>query len=1334
MNAQKLIFLLYLIFFIFIPTESSLAQNNPKPLYFRSLRQEDGLPSNVTNSIVQDKLGFIWIGTGDGVCRYDGYTTITFKNETGKKILPTNRTSCLLMDGDTLWIGTWKGLCYINTKTLKVNKVNLGPETAIRCLYKSMDHNIWIGTSKGILVYNKTLVKYDFYDSQNSNLSHSTIRCFFQTKDSTMWIGTYHKLNKFKNNSFISYDLKGNYKPFLKNNLILDICPLSSQNDSILAIGTETGLVLFNTNTEKSTLYNNQNSNLSNEVIKCIHIQNNQLWLGTDFGLCIFDWKNKHADSYFHNPIINHSIANNVIWDIFEDYNHILWLLTSNGISIINQSNPLFQLHEEFSTIDNQKVGNQIRDMLIAKDGTLYLATIHGVIAKNKNNKQKVFFTSQSQNNRKLLLDNTYDLIEDKYNRIWIATAGGINIWDPKLKKMFAISSNRSNGLTSNYISCFAITKDGSIWINAWEGGIFKVSENSKDPEKLRFVRVENQTPDFIYACENNIYFQNDNKLWTIDSKYLTAKPVDAINNKIKHQNLQCMNSGNTSTLWIATNEKIIRYRPQLHQSQSFLIQNAVIKNPLNMEVSNMNIVWLTTSNTVIKFNLNTNEILAEPLNPNSPLKSFYNRCSTKSKTGVVYFGGDNGYIETTEKQHLSSTQTTPKSVISLIRINNQTINTQSSHSILKQDIAYSDKLKLDYSNNSITFFFTTLNYWLPNVSNYKFRLINSDKEWRKTQDGNFATYANLRPGNYILEVESTNYAGTKSLKPSRLLIEIHPPFWLCLPMITSYIIFFIALMYVIFKVYLKRQRLNNQLNLANIEKNHNQEIFNSKQQFFTNISHEFRTPLSLITPPLQQVIQSGSLGGKNLEMLKLAEKNSKRLLKLVNQILDFRKLESQSIPIKKENTELIGFCTEIYESFRDIAIRNKIYYKIKSNRDSYFTYIDMEKTEAILYNLIANAFKHTPIGGQIKVNITILTNTEKQAISISISDTGEGIENQELPKIFDHFYQVQSAKDIQQGTGIGLTMAKEYALLLQGDITVKSTIGKGSTFTFCFNSELVQNKEDSIQQYTIAQTTNPLKENFNYNNEQLSKLLIIDDNPDILDYIEMNLNAVFTIYKASNGKEGLEKAINIKPAIIISDIMMPVMDGLEMCTKIKDNKETQHIPVILLTAKSLDIQKTEGMDSGANLYITKPFDIQYLHACINNILKREKQVSDFIRKELLVLPENSDNNKHNQDEIFLKKVMEIIAKNISNPELSVEMISSQIGLSSTHLYRKLKSITNQSTKDILKNYRMQKAAQMIKNKEGNITEIMYHVGFNSLSSFSKSFKKTFGISPKDYG
>ncbi|MCU4164817.1 hybrid sensor histidine kinase/response regulator transcription factor [Carboxylicivirga caseinilyticus] len=1320
---EKLISMLFVQIIItgIIAQESSTIQS----IYFTNLRQEDGLPSNMINTVEQDKLGFIWIGTDDGLCRWDGYQTSIFRESIEPGSLPNSNIRSLLLDDDLLWIGTWKGLCTINTQTFEITPFNIGENASVRSLYKSKDNRIWIGTSNGLIIYDKSINQYEYFNNVNSKLSHSTIRCLYETSDSTMWIGTYDQLNSYKKGKFESYDLKGSYKPFLKNNLILDIKPLVPDNDSILLIGTETGLAKFNRTTHHHILFNSSNTSISNEVIKCIHHENNKLWLGTDFGLNIATSDLNKIDAYFHNPILNQSIANNVIWKIFKDNTNTQWLLTSNGISLINTENSFYNLHEEYYTINNQQVGNQIRDILISKDESMYVATIHGVI-ENKTNQKKTYFTASSKTSHKLLLDNTYALLEDPLGRIWMGTAAGINIWSPKDESMRSVSSDKTNGLTSNYINSFAITSDKSIWVSAWEGGIFKITGEINSLENLRFVRTEKSAPDRIYSCGNDIYYLKSNQLWSVNNKNLAPFSVDAINNLINNESILCLNTINNKSLLIATNKLIIHYQPSISKIETYPINNPVINNPISIEMDKQNDIWMASINSVIKYNSLTGNIISMPLDANSPIKSFYKGCSTVSSSGVVYFGGDNGYIASNPEED-ELTIMPPKAILSSLHINNELYQTTANENI-QRDIPYLNELVFSYANNSLTFFFSTLNYWHPEKSYFRYRLKNFDNDWNNSLNTNFANYPNLKPGEYTLEIESFNYTGIKSKDISSFSVIILPPLWLSKPFLALYFVLMVGLTYLIFRIFVARQKFNNQLRLANLEKQHSEEILNTKQQFFTNISHEFRTPLSLIMPPIKQVIDSGLVAGKNLDMLQLAEKNSKRLLTLVNQILDFRKLETESIPLIKSDVELVAFCNEIFESFKDMASRHEIKYEFESNASQFVTSIDREKTEAILFNILANAFKHTPIEGTITVKLKIPSNLN--TIEVSVCDSGSGIPEQELEKIFDHFYQADIHRKHKQGTGIGLAMAKQYALLHKGKIDVQSEVDKGSTFTYSFPAEKADGRISKHIHYSNKQVNTSTK---TVKSDKLNKVLIIDDNPDILDYIEMNLNTFFQIYRASNGQSGLEMVDQINPDIIVSDIMMPIMDGIELCKKIKNNVQYQRIPVILLTAKALDNQKTEGIESGANMYITKPFDIAYLKACINNLIKTETVIYEYIRNKMIINPEPNRSSENNQNEQFIKKVMEIIAENVSNPDLTVDFISSNIGMSSTHLYRKIKAITNQSTKDVIKNYRLNMAAQMLTNNEGNITEIMYNVGFSSLSSFSKSFKVMFGCNPSEY-
>jgi signal transduction histidine kinase/DNA-binding response OmpR family regulator len=722
------------------------------------------------------------------------------------------------------------------------------------------------------------------------------------------------------------------------------------------------------------------------------------------------------------------------------------------------------------------------------------------------------------------------------------------------------------------------------------------------------------------------------------------------------------------------------------------------------------------------------------PLNPNSPVKNFYASSSLQSTNGKIYFGGNNGYVEIDIHKNGFSPEK-PQTYISGIHLNNKQVYYNRGSKILQKDIAFTNNLKLKYKDNTLMLDFSTLDFWMPEKTIYRYRMVDYDDNWQITEgEKNFAVYSNISPGKYEFEVAGANHNGLWDDTPARLKIRISPPIWLSKGFLFIYFLLIAGIIYGTLRFLNYRHRIAHELKIAHLEKIHSEQLLQAKQQFFTNISHEFRTPLSLIVPPLQQIIKSNNLDEIQKRLLSLAGKNSQRLLQLVNQILDFRKMETTELKLTPSKFELISFCKNIYQSFTDLAKRNEIDYQYITDLPPCMVLFDEAKIETILFNLLSNAFKHTPPGGEILLKLNKTENNTTEQIEISVSDTGKGIPREEQENIFKRFYQTDSFFDMPKtGTGIGLTMALEYAQLHKGTILVNSTPGSGSIFTLTLPFQPIT--EEALPPNESLREVSPKgRELFSPETHTHNKtILIIDDNPDILEYIELNLGMHYKFIRAENGKKGLEKAKKEMPDLIVSDVMMPVMDGLELCQKLKKPAQTAAIPVILLTAKSLDAQKIEGMTTGADLYITKPFDTGYLYSCIESLFRREHILQDYIRSELLVQAPAGSTPSDNQDHIFIRKVMDIIEKNIDNNHLSVNLISHEIGISTTHLYRKLMDITRQPTKDIIKNYRLQKAAQMLKNNEGNVTEVMYAVGFSSLSSFSKSFKAMYGYSPSEY-
>ena len=1309
--------------------------SQPSSLYFRNLSIANGLPSNTVNSVVQDSSGFIWIGTEEGLCRYDAYSMKYFKYSGQEASIPSNRISCVFLDNDLLWVGTWNGICTINIHTFEINPVDIGANRAIRAIQKDSKNYIWIGTGDGLIRYNKSDRNYEIFTDKNSRLSHNTIRCFYKSDAQDLWIGTFDKLNRYRDGKFESFDLKGNYKSLIKNNLILDVTP-HTENNKLLWVGTETGLCLFNTETGEYKTYNRENTKLSNEVIKCIYPDGDLLWLGTDYGLNILNLKTRKTMVFYHNPIINHSINNNVIWDIFQDSNNILWFVTSNGISLLNIRTEFYKTHEVFYSNNKEQAGNQVRDMLISPDSIFWMATIHGVIRENMKTGKQQNFTVNSPENSSILLDNVYCLSQDQQNRVWMGTAGGINIWDDRRSKMYSITADASNGLKSNYISGFYFTDDGEIFISAWEGGLYHLSGNLKELCNLRFQPVTNDGEAIGLAVGNDFYFISRNSLYHLSRGENTPEPVSILADNRLNTVIHCLNKDLEGNIWLGGDGQLLKFIPETDSLVTFYMVDENQKI-ISLEIDSSGIIWGAGSEQVFKFNPRNQKSIFMPLNPNSPVKNFYTSSSLQSKKGRIYFGGNNGYIEIDTHQNNLSLEK-PQTYISGIHLNNEQIYYKQGSRILNQDIAFTNNLKLKYVDNTLMLDFSTLDFWMPEKNIYRYRMIDYDDNWQITEgEKNFAVYSNLSPGKYEFEVAGANHYGLWDDTPTRLKIRISPPIWLSKIFLLIYFLLAAGIIYGTLRFLNYRHRIANELKIAQLEKIHSEQLLQAKQQFFTNISHEFRTPLSLIVPPLQQIIKSNNLTEIQKRLLSLAGKNSQRLLRLVNQILDFRKMEITELRLTPSRFELISFCRNIYQSFTDLAERNEIDYQFTTDLSPCMVLFDEAKIETILFNLLSNAFKHTPPGRSILLKLNKSKDNTAEQIEISVSDSGKGISKEEQKNIFKRFYQTDNFNMPKTGTGIGLTMALEYAQLHKGTIQVNSEPGSGSIFTLIlpFNpvseETLPQNKTFDNPEAVISPEGKALspQEEKNYT----KTVLIIDDNPDILEYIELNLGIHYKFIRAENGKKGLEKAKKEMPDLIVSDVMMPVMDGMELCKKLKKIPQTATIPVILLTAKSLDAQKIEGMMTGADLYITKPFDTGYLYSCIESLFRRENILQNYIRNELQIQAPDSSAQDDNQDQVFIRKVMDIIEKNIDNSNLSVNLISHEIGISSTHLYRKLVAITKQPTKDIIKNYRLQKAAHMLKNNEGNVTEIMYAVGFSSLSSFSKSFKIAYGYSPHQY-
>ncbi len=1309
--------------------------------FFSTLTTRDGLPSNIMSAIAQDQNDFMWIGTANGLCRYDGHQFIVFKKESTPE-LPANEISSLLVDGDDLWVGTWKGLCKINTLTFRITNVDLGENNIIRTLYKTTDGIVWVGTSTGLIRLETD--GYRAYNTSNSHLSHNTIRAIQEDSFGNLWIGTYDKVNKLPSGTedFIPFDVKRSYKPSLENNLICDIKPAHA--DSLLWIGTETGLVLFNVKRNTYVHITEKVGGFSNEVIKNIYRDDQgTLWLGTDFGLNIFNPHTLENKAIFHNPQLSYSIANNVIWDIHEDKGGIVWFVTSNGLSRLNKFRDHYRFHPVSHFIGEQTVGNQVKSVLVTEDGVHWLGTLHGVIRIDPRTGDEQAFSTQSPDGRRILLNNVYALEEDIYGRIWIGTAGGINIWDPKTHRMHAITSNQTNGLLTNYIARFVKAPDGTMWVSAWEAGLFKVTGDLSDVRSLRFELVGDFGSEKNVAGSNAIWAVNYNELLRIDLNSHRITHIDAFNRISERKTITCLYFSRRGSLWSGTMNGLIEYRPQ---TDSAIFHPLVTGNDVTLasitEDSDGNI-WTAAGGFLIRYHPTKQISEIFPLDKDIPLKTFFDGCHAVGPDGRIIFGGDNGFIAIDPRARTNLYK--PNVYITAIEINNRQIRAGEpvdDKILLTRDIAFTPSVNLNYTQRSLAVEFSALHYWQPEMNIFAYKLEGFDDKWTYVSGArNFAIYSNLGAGSYTLKVRGTNNYGIWSDTVATLAVVVNPPLLLSRPFIALYVLIAAALIYVGLRFYSARIHLKNEVEIATMEKEHTEELARTKQQFFTNISHELRTPISLILPPIQQVLKREYLDSETRSLIRLAEKNSHRLLRVVNQILDFRKLEHDSLELHITHLDIIPFCKELYSLFSDKAARNEIHFTFNPSVATCKVWADTEKVETILYNLLSNAFKFTLPHGSIDVAVSVYPRNKEHregTVEIRISDTGIGIGEEHQTKIFERFYQTEEARKMEGGSGIGLTLAAEYARLHNGMIKVRSAPGKGSCFTVALplgNVHFPLHTAADTEPLNLVATKTDARDDASYLYDIHSDkplLLIAEDNPEMVDFLVLSLKRDYHLIVAANGEDALRKASSFYPEVVITDIMMPVMDGLTLCRKIKENHQTSHIGIILLTAKSLTSQKIEGIRTGADVYLTKPFEMELLEASIDHLLKRKQELSSYFRSEIITEPREG-HTRGNEDERFIKKVMNIIEANISNPDFSVEMISDEIGMSSTHLYRKLKSLTLYSGKDIIRKYRIKKASLLLKNKEGNISQIMYDVGFSSHSYFAKCFKAEFGVSPKEY-
>lgn len=958
--------------------------------------------------------------------------------------------------------------------------------------------------------------------------------------------------------------------------------------------------------------------------------------------------------------------------------------------------------------------------------GTIWIGTKgNGLIAAIPDGQSNSFrlqqYTIETDNIYSISGNNIYSLYEDAQQRLWIATfEGGVNFLNLNTDSQSPQFINYRNRLKNFPISqCYRtrfVTGDpkGNIWIGSTTG-LLMCGGDFSEPEKISFRQFSRIPSDMSSLSNNdvhNIFFTGNNEMYISTFGGGFNKLISLDDNQAKFQSYT-MKDGLSSdiilsieedrkgNLWFATEEELCKFTPSTGRIENY-------------------------PSKVFPRRINFNEGAA--------LKTHDGQLMFNTVKGILYFSPDS----------INTNRYAPPIIFTNFRQAEQTVTPQTG-GILTTNIDDTQLIRLPHNRNSFSIQFAALDMRYPNSISYAYQLEGFEKNWNYIGNQRTATYTNLPKGTYTLKVKSTNSDGVWVENTRTMKFIILPSFWET-PWAYLLYISFIALIiftasYILFTIF----RLKHKVTVE-------QQISDIKLRFFTNISHELRTPLTLIAGPIEHILQNGHLNHEEKEQLTLVERNTNRMLRLVNQILDFRKIQNNKMKMRIQQIDLIPFTKHIMESFDNLADEHQIDFRLETQSTVLTVWADADKLEKILFNLLSNAFKYTPQGKEIKV---IITDTEKE-VAIAIEDQGIGISENKQKSIFTRFENLVDKNLFNQSsTGIGLSLVKELVEMHHGTISLQSKSGEGSRFTiqlqkgkehfdesteFILSDPIVTDISQVFQTSQLAALAESGQEAVDKEKETI---LIVEDNRELRFFLRTIFAQYFNVIEAENGRIGLEKSKTYQPDILVSDVMMPEMDGIEMVRALREEMTTSHIPIVLLTAKSTVESKIEGMKLGADDYITKPFSAAYLKARIFNLLEQRKKLQALYCASLMQTSSERQTTEQPKqisapalspnDQKFMDKVLETIDRNLDNGDLMVEDIASEVNMSRSVFFKKLKTLTGLSPIEFLKEIRMKRAAQLIETEEYNMAQIAYMVGFNDSHYFSKCFKQQYGITPTEY-
>ena len=1316
-----------------------------QPYVIKRLGVEDGMSSNYVVSVTQDKKGYLWIATESGLNRFDGRQfNIYTKNNSG---LSGNELNVVLADPyeNKVWIGTQRdGLCYFDYETETISRIpatgNYMLSNDITDLSVAADSGLWITHYHfGVDYYDRKTKLFTPYSSKNVKGLEGNNWVSKEDGNGNLYIGHHLRglsIVSLKDRTAKNYQHDPNNPYSIPDNEVRALCIDKNKN---VWVGTNNGLALFNPQSEKFITFKhiegNENSLLSDQILDIKQMKDGTLWICTNMGgVSILNLRENTFISpekiTFSNITVtndNHGLSGPNARSIIQDSFGNIWIGNyRGGVDFISYAQPLFNTIAY--TIEKQgKINNKQVWGLWADNHQIWLGGEGELGIYEKGKETKNFSLHECRLHPQTHINVIY---QDKQERLWLGTyKNGILLYTPKDGRITRIGDKGSEFLD---ICSFSEDINGKIWIGT-QTGIYSYFNNQLSYEK----ELNAQLPDImvhgIIRDKNGklwvgtfgkgvcVFDEDDKKLYNFTTDH--SFPSNAVN---------YMMEDSRKRILVATREGIIIFK-DVSQPNVFVsfgakegLENTQVRA---IQEDHDGYIWISTNGGISRLDEKNKRFYNYNYHDGIPMGDFMDGSTCITPDGTLFFGSQNGACYFNPRELSSPREVSPVTITQFFIYNKQTESRDT-----RLPVPISNRIvELPYNQNTFNISFNVLDYTQSSQVEFSYMLEGLENAWYSTQGDNQVTFRNIPHGNYVFKVKTRFRNQEWNENAAQLTVVIAPPLWLTWYAKLGYVILFIFALYALLRFYKRKLDLESSLEVERKQSLNKQELNEERLRFYTNITHELRTPLTLILGPLEDLLSDATLSPKHANKISIIHDSATRLLNLINRILEFRKTETQNRKLSVAKGDLGQLVQEVGLRYKELNPNNKVNYHIHIETEDTEIFYDADMITIILDNLMSNAAKYTS-EGDITLSLRSVEENQIKYTEISVSDTGHGIDAEALPHIFDRYYQAKS-KYQASGSGIGLALVKGLSELHEGILKVESAVDTGTTFTLRLLTENtypnaihaqhdMEKKPMDAEETTITDTPT----------ENHPIVLVVEDNADIREYIRSSFTDIYEVITAKDGKEGWELAQARIPNIIVSDIMMPVMDGIELCKRIKEDMRTSHIPVILLTAKDSLQDKEEGYASGADSYLTKPFSAKLLHSRINNLLETRKKIASLLAlADIQPKQESAVSSLNKLDNEFLQKITQIIEENLEMEKMDIAFIADKMCMSHSTLYRKIKGLTDMSANEFIRKVKMRKGVELLMSGQYTISEIAYMIGFSSVAYFRQCFKDEYGMSPSDY-